>query len=353
MPTTLEDIARSLKVSKMTVSRAINNHPEISPATRARILEMAQKMNYRPNQFARALTTNHSYLIGIVVPDLMHSYFAEICRGVETSARPAGYQNLICSTEEDFDREKAEIEALLSRTDGLIVASASQESKFYRRILNEGAKVVLIDRLLEGLRCPAVTTDDFQVGALATEHLIQMGHRRIGHLRGTGVSTSVKRFEGYCQTLSKHRLRFNKNLVRDCGFTEAEGYAAMSEWIKEGDVPAAVFAANDPAAIGAMGALVEYGLRVPEDVAIVGVGNIHYGDMLKVPLTTVSWSKMEMGQLASRLLIDLIDGNKKRGKNTHLIVKPEMVVRRSCGFAGRSLIFKAGQSAARPAHSKE
>src|SRR5690349_21861934 len=137
MPVTLEDIARALNVSKMTVSRAINNHPEISTATRERILATARKMNYRPNQFARALTTHQSYLIGIVVPDLMHSYFAEICRGVETHARPAGFQNLICSTEEESRKEQDEVEALLSRTDGLIVASAmsGRETKFYRDLL--------------------------------------------------------------------------------------------------------------------------------------------------------------------------------------------------------------------------
>src|SRR6266480_3460853 len=135
MPTTLADIARALGVSKMTVSRAINNHPEISVDTRARILETAQKMNYRPNQHARALTTNRSYLFGIVVPDLMHSYFAEICRGVESQARPAGYQNLICNTDEDLSKETDEIEALLPRTDGLILASSAPqtETKFYRR----------------------------------------------------------------------------------------------------------------------------------------------------------------------------------------------------------------------------
>ena len=125
MPTTLADIARALGVSKMTVSRAINNHPEISPETRARILEAAHRMNYRPNQFARALTTNRSYLLGVVVPDLMHSYFAEICRGIETVAKPLGYQNLICSTDENVKNEQAEIEALLPRTDGLILASSA------------------------------------------------------------------------------------------------------------------------------------------------------------------------------------------------------------------------------------
>src|ERR1041385_6598294 len=148
MPTTLADIARALGVSKMTVSRAINNHPEISPDTRARILDAAQRMNYRPNQFARALTTNRSYLLGVIVPDLMHSYFAEICRGVETIAKPLGYQNLICSTDEDVANEESEVEALLPRTDGLIIASSASpnDTRALRRTIRENGHVVLIDR---------------------------------------------------------------------------------------------------------------------------------------------------------------------------------------------------------------
>ena len=327
MPVTLEDIARALNVSKMTVSRAINNHPEISSETRARILATAQKMKYRPNQFARALMTKQSYLIGIVVPDLMHSYFAEICRGVEAHARPVGYQNLICSTDEEPRKEMDEIEALLSRTDGLIVASALSASdvKFYKRLISDGAKIVLIDRVLDGLRCSAVTTDDVQVGTLATEHLIKLGHRKIGHLRGPDVSTALKRLQGYREAMSKAKL---KALVRDCGFTETDGYAAMQKWIAAGDLPSAIFAANDPAAIGAMAAANEAGLRVPDDVAFVGAGSIHYGDMLGVPLTTVSWSKAEMGQAAATLLLELIDGKKK---NRIITVPPELVIRQSSG----------------------
>jgi len=333
MPTTLGDIARALNVSKMTVSRAINNHPEINPETRARVLAAAQKMNYRPNQFARALTSKHSYLIGIVVPDLMHSYFAEICRGVESHARPAGYQNLICSTDEEARKELDEIEALWTRTDGLIVASslATQDAKSYRKLLSEGGKIVLIDRVLNGLRCPAVTTDDVQVGKLATEHLIELGHRKIGHLRGTSASTSEGRFEGYKQAMSKARLRVDKSLVHDCGFTEADGRAAMKDWIANGKPPTAIFAANDPAAIGAMEALSDAGLDVPRNVAIVGAGNIHYGDMLRVPLTTVSWSTTAMGQAAAKLLLELIDGKNSVAKPRRITIAPELVIRRSCG----------------------
>lgn len=327
MPVTLEDIARALNVSKMTVSRAINNHPEISSETRARILAAAQKMKYRPNQFARALMTKQSYLIGIVVPDLMHSYFAEICRGVEAHARPAGYQNLICSTDEEPRKEMDEIEALLSRTDGLIVASAlsASEVRFYKRLISDGAKIVLIDRVLDGLRCSAVTTDDVQVGRLATEHLLKLGHRKIGHLRGPDVSTAVKRLQGYREAMSKAKL---KVLVHDCGFTESDGYAAMQKWIARGNLPSAIFAGNDPAAIGAMAAANEAGLKVPGDVAFVGAGSIHYGDMLRVPLTTVSWSKAEMGQAAASLVLELIDGKKK---NRTITVPPELVIRQSSG----------------------
>jgi LacI family transcriptional regulator len=328
MPVTLEDIARALNVSKMTVSRAINNHPEVSRQTRERILATAQKMKYRPNQFARALTTNHSYLIGIVVPDLMHSYFAEICRGVESHARPVGYQNLICSTDEEARKEMDEIEALLSRTDGLIVASAlsASEAKFYRRLLSEGANIVLIDRVLHGLRCSAVTTDDVQVGRLATEHLIKLGHKKIGHLRGPNVSTSLSRLQGYEAAIAKARL---KPLIHDCGFTESDGHNAMQQWIAKDDLPTAIFASNDPAAIGAMAAVNEVGLKVPNDIAFVGAGNIHYGDMLGVPLTTVSWSKSAMGQEAANLLLELI-GGKKRARH-QITVPPELIIRRSCG----------------------
>ena len=333
MPTKLEDIARALNVSKMTVSRAINNHPEISRETRERILEAARKMNYRPNQFARALSTNRSCLIGIVVPDLMHSYFAEICRGVESFSRPVGYQNLICSTDEDSDKEIAEIDALLSRTDGLIVASAFSpgEIKFYGRLLNEGAKIVFIDRRLDELQCPSVTTDDVAVGRLATEHLISLGHRKIGHLRGTDVSTSIKREVGYLEALSRHGLIHEPELVRDCGFTEGDGYACMQKWSREGTLPPAIFVANDAAAVGAIAALHDSGARVPEDVAIMGAGMIHFGDMLRVPLSTVSWSTAEMGHEAARLLLELLDDKTNPPGSENIVVQPTLVVRQSCG----------------------
>jgi LacI family transcriptional regulator len=333
MPVTLADIARELGVSKMTVSRAINNHPLINRETRERVLEVARRVNYQPNQHARALATSRSYLIGIVVPDLMNLYFAEVTCAIESVVRPAGFQLLICSTEEDATRELGEVETLLHRTDGLLICSVlpPTESKAYRKMIKDGAKIVLVDRTMKNLRCPVVATDNVQVGRLATEHLIGLGHRRIGHLRGDASSVSEERLEGYKQALFKHNLKYDESLVRACGLLESEGYSAMRALLDEGDLPGAIFAVNDLAAIGAMQAVEEAGLRVGDDLALVGAGNIHYGNMLRVPLTTVSWSRSEMGEQAAHLLIRLIEGRAEDAKANHITLPPELIVRSSCG----------------------
>jgi LacI family transcriptional regulator len=337
MSATLADIASELGISKMTVSRAINNDPLVKAKTRDRVLEVARRLNYQPNHFARALATNRSYLIGVIVPDLMHSYFAEILHGIGIVARSAKFQIVIGNSEEHIARELSEVEALRVRTDGLIIAPCVPASKteVYGRMIEQGAKIVLIDRTLDGLDCPMVSTDDVEVGLLATQHLIKLGHRRIGHFRGTATSTSRKRLEGYKRALANHKIPFDKALVRECGLMETDGYVAMKEWLAEGDVPTAIFAVNDPTAIGAMQALNEAGVAIGKDLAIVGSGNIHYGDMLRVPLTTVSWSRGEMGQAAARLLIRLIEeeiGDDVKGQK--IILSPNVVVRKSCGANG-------------------
>jgi len=302
MPVTLADIAQELGVSMMTVSRAINNRPTISAETRERVLEAARRMGYQPNHQARGLATRRSFLIGLVAPDLTHSYFAELAKAIESIARPAGYEVLICSTEENAEKEVAEVSALRHRTDGLIIASSITQEKVgvYRKLIREGAKLVFLDRHFERVASQAVVADNVLVGRLATEHLIKLGYRRIGHLRGTGVRVATDRLEGYRQALQKHRISFDGKLVRDCGLFEQNGYEAMRSWVAEGQLPRAIFAVNDPTAIGAMNALHEAGIRVPDEVAVVGAGAIHYGVLLRVPLTTVDWDLTEMGGIDHR-----------------------------------------------------
>lgn len=340
MGATLADIARELGISKMTVSRAINNDPLVKTETRDQVLEVSRRLNYSPNHFARALATNRSFLIGVIVPDLMHSYFAEILHGIGEIARTAKFQIVIGNSDENVAREVSEVEALRSRTDGLIVAPSASQAKagMYERLIDDGAKIVLIDRTLEGLECPMVSTNDVDVGILATEHLIRLGHKRIGHLRGSTTSTSKRRLEGYKQALEKSGIGFDKSLVHECGLMESDGYRAMNDWLAKGNVPTAIFAVNDPTAIGAMQALEEAGVKVGTDIAMVGSGNIHYGDMLRVPLTTVSWSRAEMGRSAARLLIQLIEGSLDV-MGQKVILSPSLVVRRSCGSEGAARAF--------------
>lgn len=337
MSVTLADIARHLGISMMTVSRAINNKSRISARTRERVLEAAREMGYQPNHLARGLATRRSLLIGLVVPDLTHSYFAEFAKAVGSVARPAGYEVLICSTEENEEQEVAEVAALRHRTDGLIVASSLSQSHagVYRKLIREGTKVVFIDRQFERVSGGSVVTDNVRVGQLVTEHFIKLGYRRIGHLRGTDVSVSLDRCEGYRLALREHGIKVDESLIRDCSLSEAGGYAAMSKWIAEGSLPRAIFAVNDPSAIGAMSALLESGIRVPDSVALSGAGAIHYGPLLRVPLTTVDWDLIEMGQRAADLLIEKIEGRANKGSPRTIVIPPRLVVRASCGAQSR------------------
>ena len=179
-----------------------------------------------------------------------------------------------------------------------------------------------------------VIADNVRVGRMATEHLIKLGHHRIGHLRGADVLVARDRLAGYEEAMNANGLRQDASLIRSCGFFESSGYEAMREWIREGRLPTAIFAGNDPAAIGAVRALVEEGIRVPEDVAIVGAGNIHYGDLLSVPLTTVTWNKTEMGQLSARYILSQLSrpaGKARQSPAATTILEPQLVVRKSCG----------------------
>jgi LacI family transcriptional regulator len=333
MAVTLADVAESLSVSTMTVSRAVNNHPAINAGTRARVLEAVHRLGYQPNHQARGLAKNRSFLIGLVVPDLMHSYFANLAKAIESVARSSGYELVICNTSEDAEREIAEVTSLRHRTDGLIIASSlgQRRAGVYRKLISNGAKVLFIDRHFERVSSPSVVTDNVLVGRMATEHLLNLGYRNIGHLRGTAVRVATDRLAGYRQALTKFRVRYDSTLVKDCGLFEGSGYAAMRAWIEEGGLPRAIFAVNDPTAVGALTALHEAGIPVPGKVAVIGAGAIHYGALLRTPLSTVDWDLDEMGMHAARILIELIESPGIARRPSEIVLAPRLVIRESCG----------------------
>src|SRR6478752_456094 len=282
--TTMKRIASELGVSITTVSKVLNNRQDIGHATRARVLAKVAELGYQPNAVARSLTLRRTHTLGVVIPDLMHSFFVEIVAGLETIASARGYGLLLCSSNEDPAKERAEIDMLRQRqVDGIVLASvnASGNTDLLQRLDSLGIGLVMIDRDDHPVvKCDRVVTDDVQVGQLATTHLIEQGRKAIAHILGPWI-------------------------VRG-GFMEADGYRAMKKLLAMKPRVDAVFAANDPSAIGAMKAIWDAGLRIPEDIAIVGAGDIALGDLLRVPLTTVSWSREEQGKQAAKLLMDRI-----------------------------------------------
>ena len=332
-PTTMRRIAEELGVSVTTVSKVLNERTDIGAATRARVLARVEELGYRPNAVARSLSLRRTHTLGVVIPDLMHSFFVEIVSGIESVVSDRGYGLLLCSSGEDARKERRELEMLRARqVDGLVVASADAgNADLLQQLASLGAALVLIDRDDHPeLECHRVLTDDVLVGRLATEHLISLGRRSIAHLAGPPFIHAQRRVEGYRLTLAEHGLSLHPEWVVQAGFLEAGGYDAMKRLLAAQPGIDAVFAANDPTAIGAMKAIWEAGLRVPEDIAVVGAGDVWHADLLRVPLTTVGWSKAELGKRAAELILDQI-GPHPLGPFRRIVVPPRLVVRESSG----------------------
>ncbi len=333
MAARLKDIARDLGVSVVTVSKVLRDHPDISDETKERVLRRMKELNYRPNLAARALVTGRTFIIGLVVPDLVHPFFAQIAKGLSRELRKKGYNLVISSSEEDPEFEQQEIDQLLSRrVDALVVASAQWTVESFRRIEEQKTPYVLIDRKFVGLPANFVGVDDEVVGSLATEHLIEIGCKRLAHIGGPLVSTAIGRVEGYRSALRQHGMEPRPEclitLDRGDEASDESGYEAMRTLLAMKPPPDGVFCYNDPTAMGAMKAILEAGLRIPEDIAIVGCGNVHYAEFLKIPLTSVDQASEQIGERAGELALSIIQ-TKAMARPKTVLLDPRLVVRES------------------------
>ena len=330
----MKRIASELGVSITTVSKVLNNRQDIGHATRARVLAKVAELGYQPNAVARSLTLRRTHTLGVVIPDLMHSFFVEIVAGLETVASAQGYGLLLCSSNEDPAKERAEIDMLRQRqVDGIILASvnASGNTDLLQRLGPLGIGLVMIDRDDHPVvKCDRVVTDDVEVGRLAASHLVEQGRKAIAHIMGPPIVHAKRRADGYKAALKELGARTRAEWIVRGGFMEADGYRAMTKLLALKPRIDAVFSANDPSAIGAIKAIWDAGLRVPEDIAIVGAGDIALGDLLRVPLTTVSWSRDEQGKQAAKLLLDRI-GPEPSDRFRSVVIPPRLIVRRSSG----------------------
>jgi LacI family transcriptional regulator len=333
MATTMKDIARELGVSIITVSKVLRNHEDISEKTRKRVLDKVKELNYTPNLAARSLVTGRTYLVGLVVPDLLHTFFAQIAKSLSAALLKKGYCLTISTSDEDPEMEERTVNRLLARQlDALIIASACTSSPTLERIQKEGPPLVLVDRRFPGLDANYVGTDDEQIGEMATEHLISIGCKRIAHLHGPDTSGGRGRLSGYMKALARHRMKTPEAYIS--ARTQADvhsiesGEALTRNLLKLNPRPDGIFTFNDPMGIGAIHAIRDAGLRVPEDVAVVGAGNLYYNDELRVPLTTIDQQTEETGERTARLVLSLLE-SKTPPRNKTVIIEPKLVVRAS------------------------
>ena len=344
MSTRMKDIARDLGVSVITISKVLRNHPDVGDETRERVLARVKELDYRPNLAARSLVTGRTYLVGLVVPDLLHPFFAEIAKSLSEALRQSGYYLIVSSSDEDPDLEEQEINQLLARRlDTLIIASCRSTVELFFRIEKQKTPYVLIDRSLPGLAANFVGVDDEAVGMLATKHLIEMGCKRIAHIRGPQTSPGNRRVEGYKRALTQSSLK----LIDDYIITEPKGDVetrqrgaeAMRQLLALEPRPDAVFCFNDPMAMGAMNYALDQGVRIPEDIAIIGCGNLHYDDALSVPLSSIDQHSRRIGQEAARIALAILN-SKIPPKPESVVLQPELVVRKSTELHSSKIISR-------------
>jgi LacI family transcriptional regulator len=329
----MKDTAEDLGVSLMTVSKGLRNEPGIGEATRQRVLKRARELNYLPNINARSLATGKSNLIGLVVPDLLHPFFADVAHGLAMTLRKEDYFLIMTSSEEDPELEKKEIEQLLTRRlDALVIASVRSNARAYQNITEQQIPYILIDRKVSGDSGHFVGCDDTKIGFLATEHLIKVGCKRIAHIRGPKTSTGNGRFIGYKRALSQYGMAFRDEYVVNGKLADTDGRysgaAAARSLLHLRRRPDGIFCFNDPLAVGASKELQERDIRIPQDVALIGCGNIHYDDSLRVPLSSIDQQSHKIGERAAHLALDLIKSGVS-GESSRILLEPTLIIRTS------------------------
>jgi DNA-binding LacI/PurR family transcriptional regulator len=322
----------------MTVSRALHKPDKVAPDTRNRILEACKRLNYRPNASARSLRTRISHQVGVIIPDWQNPFWIDVVSGIEAILNQAGFQLLIANSNEEAGRQALEIDALLSRSvDGLLIAPAVNSAPTIHELLDAGSKVVVIDRLppsLNGLNC---VTIDNAVGAYkATRHLIEQGHRRIGLLAGNiNLDTGQQRLDGYRQALQEQGLTVKDQWIRTAETNAALvgkqiGYQGTLEFLDMADSPTALLCTSNTIVIGALLALQERQIQIPQEMAIVSFGNMEWTPLLTPPLTVVTQPTFAMGCRAAQMLLDnLLSEPTAEPVRSKILLQPELIIRGS------------------------
>lgn len=330
----LKDVAAAAGVHASTVSRALDPKTRhlITDELAERITRIANELQYRPNSIASSLRTQQSMTVGVLVPDITNMIFPPILRGIEDTLAGEGYVAIIANTDSDPVKERALIDVMRARgVDALILASAQRQDAAIVEVMEDGAPVVTVNRMIDDERVSYVINDETGGIGLAVKHVVDLGHRTVAHLAGPQrLSTGLFRYYGFCRAAKSHRLRHWRDLIAFASaFNEAEGRDACLELIDRGIPFTALITANDRLAIGAIQALTSRGLKVPEDVSVTGYNDMPFTDMLMPPLTTVRIQTYEAGRRAAEIILERLGTDRGALPAVHEVLDVELVPRAS------------------------
>ncbi|MGC8778430.1 MAG: LacI family DNA-binding transcriptional regulator [Candidatus Caldatribacteriaceae bacterium] len=325
----IKDVARLAGVSPTTVSRVINGTGTQRPETVERVLKAIEKLNYQPNLLARSLRVQKSKLLGFLAIDIDSPVFARLAKHIEEVAARKGYNLILCNVGENPKKEKEYLEILIQRqVEGIIFSRVSDESLLYRTPQLSKIPYVVLDRNLEKEEAPTVKLDNYQAGALAAEHLLSLGHRRMACLTGPlTIKICRERLAGFTETLKKQGIPEEAILIVEGNFKIDGGKKGMEKILHHPELPTAIFCMNDMMALGTMRAIREHGFSVPEDFSVVGLDNSILSEFSYPPLTTIAQPFDQMAREAINLLIKLMAGKKIRKKE--ILLPPKLLVRAS------------------------
>ena len=348
-PVTLADIAAQAAVTSMTVSRVLNSNGYVHAETRERVLRVAREMNYRRNGLARGLKRQRTETVGMVIGDIANPFAAELSRGVREVLEERGYTLFICISEHNPKEDVEAFDSLADhRADGIIVATRASKTGNDRleELIDSGIPISLIGRDFRHAHADLVTADHLRGGYDATRHLIQLGHKRIGFIGVSLTQVRLRRFQGYLEALNEHGLAVEEQLIvggrgqaeQMTGYsTEEMGYDGMMKLLELRNRPTAVFARNDFTAMGALNAIKRAGLRIPEDIALVGYDDIPLALHTSPTLTTVRQPTREQGRAAAQFLLSRIEGDREQPRSEKTF-QCELVVRESTNPATKVLV---------------
>lgn len=328
------DIAREAAVSQSTVSRVLNNSPRISGATTRRVLEAAERLGYAPNAAARTLITGRSNLIGLVLSNITNAFYPQVIEAVVATAAEHDYNVVLCNTQEDRELQSSYLQLLIEhQVDGAILTSSLLDSlPLFDKVPMDRIPLVLVNRTVPNLAADSVRLDNQGAGRIVAEHLAKLGHRRIAFVGGLEpTSTNTSRLQGFRETLTGLGIELPADHVVHGQFTRESGYALACRLIGLVPRPTAFFCANDEVALGAMDAIIDAGLTIPGDIAVVGVDDAPAAALRQVSLTTVRQPAAEMGRRAMELLLERIQKRPGGGDHIEIVLRPRLIIRKTCG----------------------